>query len=103
MKHLSSYICSLALLLPTTSFSGEVIQTELYCDQTATIISFLRKEHRESPILFGKASDMGDSTMSLWVNKKTKSWTILATKDKITCIVGWGEEFKTISNAEKYL
>ncbi len=34
--------------------------------------------------------------MSIWVNPATKSWSIVATKEKLSCIIGVGENFEFI-------
>jgi len=90
-------------LFPAISFSGEKIATEIYCDDTKTIVSSLKKDYDEMPIILGKAADVAKSTMSIWINPVEKTWTILATKGDRSCIVGVGEDFKILPLPKQYL
>lgn len=88
----------LALFLYSQSAHAETyIDTKLLCDDTASIVKTLKEKYKEKPIVIGKAGDEAESTMTLWVNSSSKTWTILATKNKITCIVGVGDEVKLIN------
>lgn len=101
MKSFYKPFLILGMFSPSITFSGEKIPTELYCDDTKLIISALRKEYLEIPILFGKADDIAESTMSFWMNSETKTWTILATKGSVSCVIGTGQEFKMAPTPQK--
>lgn len=70
----------------------EIVTARLECYNTTRIFNELQKTYKEIPIIIGKASDEAKSTMTLWVNPKEKTWTIVATKDKLSCIVGSGTD-----------
>lgn len=84
------------LFLPTFSIAGERITTQLYCDDTEAIVKSLKDTHHEEPFLLGIANDLAESLMTFWLNPVTKSWTILATKDNISCVVGVGNKIQVI-------
>lgn len=86
------YFCLLTLLLCLNA-NSETITAEFPCEKTSVILKTLVSTYKEQPYLFGLADDVVNSKMSLWVNPKTKSWTILATKDDITCVIGTGKNF----------
>lgn len=76
----------------------EMVPTQMQCGNTKKIVASLAEEHKEKPIIIGMADDGASSVMTLWVNTSTKSWTILATKDDVSCIIGYGSELKLITN-----
>jgi len=87
--------------LSASVFATEKNDTELFCDDTKTIINTLKEKYKEVPILLGKTDDIAKSTMSVWVNFLTKDWTIIATKKDMTCIVGTGSDATLISHKSK--
>ena len=92
MKHL------FLLILYTVLFSAtaEVITIDLPCDKTEKIVKYIKEDYKESLLIMGNVDDNAASVMTFWMNKKTKSWTILATKDDITCVIGTGTNIKLI-------
>ena len=93
MKHLFT-ILLLSLCLSTGK--ADTINVDLFCDNTTTITRYILEKYKEVPYLLGSADDVAGSKLSFWVNKKTKTWTLLATKDDITCVIGYGSDFKLI-------
>lgn len=93
---LTYLLIGMACIVPLASNAGEIITSEIYCDKTATVMNTLRKEFKEFPFALGKTNDEAGSTMSLWVNPTNKSWTILATKKDITCVIGTGQDFNLV-------
>lgn len=93
-------LCGL-LLVPLTSMAGEKLSADMYCDDTKTIVKTLREDYKEAPIIIGKAGDMAESIMTFWINPETKSWSIIATKDDTSCIVGVGEKFEVLVRDKK--
>jgi len=71
-----------------------IIKTEIPCYDTETLFNTLKKEYKEIPIIYGSANDQAESTMSIWTSPTTKTWTIVATKEDISCVVGAGDRFK---------
>ena len=89
-------LIGMAFIAPLESKAGEKITFDAYCDKTTTVVKALREQHQEAPVLFGNANDRANSVMSLWVNVNTETWTILTTKDDISCVIGVGENIKSL-------
>ena len=93
MKQLTTLLISLHFLpIYAQNTPDEVVTARLECYNTNIVFNELQKTYKEIPIILGKASDEAGSTMTLWVNPKEKTWTIVATKDKLSCIVGTGTD-----------
>jgi len=73
-----------------------VIETRLPCFDTKGLFADLRKTYYEVPIIYGKADDVGESTFSIWLNSTTKTYTLVATVNDLSCIVGTGHDFKIV-------
>lgn len=72
------------------------INRTFYCYDTDRIVKELLNTHKETPFMLGKTSDHLGSTMSLWLSPVTKTWTLVATKDDISCIIGSGTDISLI-------
>lgn len=72
------------------------INRDFTCYATDKLISELRNTHKESLFVFGKTNDQAETTTSLWVNPTTKTWTIIATKGEISCVIGTGADLKLV-------
>jgi hypothetical protein len=88
-------------LLPILSNASEILTSEMYCDDTKIIVKELTNKYHEEPFLVGQANDVAGSVMTFWMNPLTKSWTIVATKGDLSCLVGVGEELKVIPARKK--
>jgi hypothetical protein len=75
----------------------EVVPTEMYCFATERIANEL-KRFGEVPIVMGLTSDLAGSTMSLWTNPANGSWTLVATKENISCILGAGNKLQILKS-----
>jgi hypothetical protein len=82
------------LLIPA---SAETITNTMPCGETKVVTKHLMEKFNEAPIILGVASDAANSVMSLWINPQTKSWTILATKSDISCVIGVGNDFTILT------
>jgi hypothetical protein len=97
MKH---YLISLMALFAPLTFSEEVttpkeiVTYEAMCYDTKILFNGLKITHKEYPILAGKADDVAQSTMSLWIHPRENNWTIVATKGNLSCVIGSGTDFK---------
>lgn len=76
----------------------EIVTIQMPCYNTKALFDALKKNYKESPILIGKADDVAKSTMSLWINSLENSWSIVATKGDLSCVVGTGTDFKIMPN-----
>lgn len=93
----------MALLAPLVysnepAVSEEIVTVQMPCYNTKVLFDTLKKNYKESPILMGKADDVAKSTMSLWINSLENSWSIVATKGDLSCVVGSGTHFKIMPN-----
>lgn len=86
-------ICGL-LTSSVLASDSTVIKAEIPCYETDSLFNTLKKDYKEIPIVYGLTNDMAESTMSLWTNPTNKSWTIVATKGDVSCVVGAGTDFK---------
>ena len=84
------------LLLLSLATHAETITNTMPCDNTELFVKILTENYKEVPIIIGKADDAANSMMTLWTNPKTGSWTIIATKDNISCVIGVGKSLKLI-------
>jgi hypothetical protein len=76
----------------------EIVTVQIPCYNTKVLFDTLKKNYKEFPILMGKADDVAKSTMSLWINSLENSWSIVATKGDLSCVVGSGTHFKIMPN-----
>lgn len=91
----------LIALYAGTTFAGELATREMYCDDTKTITKDLRDKYNEIPVVIGKVDDVAGSLMTLWTNPNNESWTIVATKDDYSCIIGSGSKLTVIDYKRK--
>ena len=98
---LTYLLIGMAFIAPQASKAQEfVLEAKLLCNETTAVITALKKDFKEVPFLLGRAGDDSKSIMSLWINPTTKSWTILATKNDVTCVVGVGDKLELIPHKD---
>lgn len=90
-----------SVMLGLNVSASELVPTDMYCDKTEVIFDSLKKQYGEIPVLIGKAEDMAKSTMTFWTNSDTNTWSIVATKDETSCIIGVGDKLKIIDYKRK--
>jgi|694.fasta_scaffold02866_24 hypothetical protein len=61
------------------------------CDNVQTLIRSLIENYNEKPIWTAK-NPIDDTKFALFVNSKTKNWTLLQMTSEIACIIGVGDE-----------
>lgn len=88
-------------LVALASNAGEVVQRDMYCDDTKVIVKDLRDKYKEIPVATGKADDEAKSLMTLWMNPVEETWTIVATSREYSCIIGVGKQLKVIDYSKK--
>lgn len=89
----------LVCLLMNKSYAQEVtdtVETTLPCYNTEEIFKSLKEHYKEFPILTGKAGDFANSIVSVWMNPTENSWTIIATKKDISCVIGMGTDMNLV-------
>jgi hypothetical protein len=94
-----NYITLLMCFITLNSYSQEIkekVETELPCYNTEEILKILKERYKEMPFMIGKASDSANSVVSIWINPVDSTWTIIATKKDITCVVGMGTDMRVV-------
>lgn len=82
------------LFLPFFVFAqqGAVrVDKPVICFESTTAIEELRKEWKEHPVWGSKLEDK--SSIALFVNPQTKTWTILQWNDKVACVIEAGADY----------
>lgn len=85
-------------LLPNSSISQQaikpltIINRDFVCFDTDSLIKELTQTHKETLLIYGKTDDQAGTTMSIWINPSTRNWTIIATKDNVSCLIGTGKD-----------
>jgi len=86
-------------LLPNNSYSQEIkdkVEIDLPCYDSTELFKTLREKYKEMPFMTGKAGDAVKSIVSVWINPVDNNWTIVATKNNLSCIVGLGDDMKLV-------
>ena len=100
MKTIAIYILltlsSLASVARSEPFTGK---KNITCDDTSTLINAL-VEYGENPVWSGTDSET-KTTYGILMNSKTKTWTIIQFDSKIACVLGVGEEAKSLLSGSK--
>jgi hypothetical protein len=99
MKYIT-IILSLILIHPICNAEPHSIKIDAYCDDTDRIFSALTMM-KEIPIAIAQANDVAESKVLLWVDPTKESWTLTASKDKVTCVIGYGSAFNLIIPRKK--
>jgi hypothetical protein len=94
------YLLLICLGISNVSCSQEIVEAikvDLPCYNTTELFKSLRENYKELPIVTGTASDVAESTVTIWMDPVEKSWTIVSTKNNLSCIVGLGTDIKLLS------
>ena len=86
-------------LLPSNSYSQKLkdsVEIDLSCYDSNELFKTLREKYKEIPLLTGIAGDAAKSAVSIWMNPVDTNWTIVATKNDLSCIVGIGDNMKLV-------
>ena len=86
-------------LLASNSYSQEIkdkVEIDLPCYDSNELFKTLREKYKELPFMIGKAGDAANSTVSIWMNPVDHNWTIVATKNNLSCVVGLGDDMKLV-------
>ena len=101
MKYLTTILLSLIVLAAQAKSPEEVVSVDINCYDTETLFKTLREDYYEYPIILGMTNDKANSTMSVWMQPREKSWTIVATKQDISCIIGTGTNLELVPYKKK--
>lgn len=88
------------LLLPAVVVAQPVtVEKPVVCEKTEKVIESLQKgQYKENPSWIGYDDK---SKYTLFVNEKTKTWTMIQFNDTIACIIGVGEGSRVIFTGPK--
>ena len=87
---LTFFVC-----VPTAANAQFRYDYSIVCDNTQKVIKVLEEDFKEQ--LSWKGSHASDnSKYSLWINEKTRSWTLLKMTPETTCILGVGDESNSL-------
>lgn len=88
------------LLLPALAQAQPVtVEKPVVCDKTEKVIETLQGgQYKENPSWIGFDDK---SKYALFVNEKTKTWTMIQFNENIACVIGLGEGSKTIFTGPK--
>jgi len=100
MKFLYTIIL-LSIALTANAQISETITAVMPCGETKLITDKLRDSFNEAPIIIGKTDDEVNSLMSLWANTTTGTWTLIATSQGLSCIIGTGKNLRFVVPAGK--
>jgi hypothetical protein len=70
------------------------------CDSTEKIMTALRDQFKEIPIMVGKSATKKSYT-SIWGNPETKTFTILTTRGDVTCVLDVGTDLEVVIDPDK--
>lgn len=90
----------LAILLLCTAFAHAaapektIIKMDLYCFKSEVLISDLKNNHGEEPIVMGKSVLEEGITTMVFVNQNTGSYTVVGMGHGIGCVYDTGNKVK---------
>lgn len=93
----------LFLLILLSAISTNVVAEEyrtfrVVCDKTDAIIEQLKEKYKEIPIVAGKRLSSSQSTISVWGNPGTETFTILDTLGEMSCVLAVGTNITILLN-----
>ena len=66
------------------------------CDKTEKIIASLKEKYNEVPIIAGKRLSSSKSTISVWGNPATETFTILDSIGDMSCVLAVGTDITVL-------
>ena len=96
MRYLIFLLLSITLLTVRAKSSEEVVNVKIACYHTDMLLEKLRGTYKEYPMIMGITNDKASSTMSVWISSLTKTWTIVATKETVSCVIGSGTDLELV-------
>ena len=90
------------LVLGIAVAQSVTMQKPVECADTEILFrGLIGSNYKEKPIWMGIESGSTLSKYSLFVNEKTKSWTLIQFDEKIACVIGTGENSTQIFNGPR--
>ena len=95
-------LCSGVLLTGSLFAQTVTIEKPVECVDTETLFTTLfNSDYKENPIWLGIQPGATLSRYSLFMNQKTKTWTLIQFNEKIACVLGTGENSTQIFTGTK--
>lgn len=79
-------------LIYTQIHAQIVINKPIVCMDTPDLIKAISGSEIGEKLHWGGKADSEDSNFVLFVNAKTKSWTLVQLNEKVACILGTGSQ-----------
>jgi len=96
------WLCFGFLLTGSLFAQPVTIQKPVECVDTETLFrGLIGSDYKENPIWLGIQSGVSLPKYTLFVNEKTKTWTLIQFNEKISCVLGTGENSTQIFNGPK--
>jgi hypothetical protein len=90
------------LVLGIAVAQSVTMQKPVECADTEILFrGLIGSNYAEKPIWMGVESNATLSRYSLFVNEKTKTWTLIQFDEKIACVIGTGENSTQIFNGPR--
>ena len=93
------YLMIAMMCISLNSHSQEVkdsVELDIPCYDTQELFKTLKEKYKELPFMMGIAGDAVKSTVSVWMNPVENNWSIIATKNDLSCVIGTGEGMKLV-------
>jgi len=96
------FLLPVMLVLSLAVAHSVTMQKPVECADTEILFrGLIGSNYKEKPIWMGIESGSTLSKYSLFVNEKTKSWTLIQFDEKIACVIGTGEASTQIFNGPR--
>lgn len=79
------------LISPIANAKPFQLDKPTVCDKTEKVFDSLGNKHKEKPVWIGKDAQ-NDSGYALFLNEKTRLWTIVQFNESMACVLGIGKE-----------
>jgi hypothetical protein len=90
---------TLLLLLTFYSYNSsaeEYRSFRVVCDKTESIIASLKEKYKEIPIIAGSRLGSSKSTISVWGNPETETFTVLDSLGDMSCVLAVGNNISIL-------
>ena len=95
-------LCSGVLLTGSLFAQTITIQKPVECVDTETLFrGLISSDYKENPIWLGIQPGTTLLRYTLFINEKTKTWTLIQFNEKLACVLGIGENSTQIFTGPK--
>ena len=94
MRHFILVAFLLGLTHPIAN-AQQTTSKQLTCWETDYLLDAVQEEYKEQPVWYAPSSSK-KSVYMLFENPKTKTWTLVQFDSKVACVLGTGDESRTV-------